>query len=249
METVDSTPATREPWNKGKLVIQKTPFKLKEIWAIRVRLQIARRCRDLALFNLAIDSKLRACAQNEALVALERNPSSAVALWTALRDKHDDPAQSGVHDTMLRWDAPYLALSKARSGDLPGARALVDLTPHDCYRCNLARGEIAALAEDHAGSEQWFADAIKRAPTLPQAYVDRGHSRLDRGDLAGALADAAEAAKLSSHDGDAWKLWGDVLTQQGTRKEALVKYEEALKYAPNWAALKEAHAAAATHTT
>jgi hypothetical protein len=61
METVASTSTTREPWNKGKLVGQKTPFKLKEIWAIRVRLQIARRCRDLALFNLAIDSKLRAC--------------------------------------------------------------------------------------------------------------------------------------------------------------------------------------------
>ena len=51
----------REPWNKGKLVGQKTPFKLKEIWAIRIRLQITRRCRDLALFNLAVDSKLRAC--------------------------------------------------------------------------------------------------------------------------------------------------------------------------------------------
>src|ERR1017187_5849679 len=61
METVESTPTTREPWNKGKLVGQKTPFKLKEIWSIRVRLQIASRCRDLALFNLAIDSKLRAC--------------------------------------------------------------------------------------------------------------------------------------------------------------------------------------------
>jgi integrase len=52
---------TCQPWNKGKLVGQKNPFKLKEIWAIRIRLQIASRCRDLALFNLAIDSKLRAC--------------------------------------------------------------------------------------------------------------------------------------------------------------------------------------------
>jgi integrase len=51
----------REPWNKGKLVGQKAPFKVKEIWAIRVRLQLANRRRELALFNLAIDSKLRAC--------------------------------------------------------------------------------------------------------------------------------------------------------------------------------------------
>jgi hypothetical protein len=47
------------PWNKGELVGQKAPLKLKDNWAIRVRLQIGRRTRELALFNLAIDSKLR----------------------------------------------------------------------------------------------------------------------------------------------------------------------------------------------
>ena len=52
---------SRQPWNKGKLVGQKTPLRLRDIWAIRVRLQIAERTRDLALFDLAIDSKLRAC--------------------------------------------------------------------------------------------------------------------------------------------------------------------------------------------
>ena len=61
METINSATSIRVPWNKGKLVGQKAPFKLKEIWAIRVRLQIAGRCRELALFNLAVDSKLRAC--------------------------------------------------------------------------------------------------------------------------------------------------------------------------------------------
>lgn len=51
----------RPPWNKDKLVGQKAPLKLREIWAIRVRLQLRGNLRDLALFNLAIDSKLRAC--------------------------------------------------------------------------------------------------------------------------------------------------------------------------------------------
>jgi hypothetical protein len=51
----------KTPWNKGKLVGQKAPLKLKDIWAIRVRLQIGRRTREPALFNLAIDSKLRSC--------------------------------------------------------------------------------------------------------------------------------------------------------------------------------------------
>src|SRR5271170_5147066 len=59
MATTNS--AVRSPWNKAKLVGQKTPLKLREIWAIRIRLQLAERRRELALFNLAIDSKLRAC--------------------------------------------------------------------------------------------------------------------------------------------------------------------------------------------
>ena len=60
MET-NVTPVHREPWNKGKIVGQKAPFKVKDIWALRVRLQAQDRMRELALFNLGIDSKLRGC--------------------------------------------------------------------------------------------------------------------------------------------------------------------------------------------
>jgi len=49
------------PWNKGRLIGQKRPLRLREIWAIRVRLQLTQRARNLALFNLALDSKLRGC--------------------------------------------------------------------------------------------------------------------------------------------------------------------------------------------
>ena len=51
----------REPWNKGRLMGQKLPLTLQEIWSIRMRLQSEKRLREIALFNLAIDSKLRAC--------------------------------------------------------------------------------------------------------------------------------------------------------------------------------------------
>jgi integrase len=64
METVNETSAVmarRRPWNKGKLIGPKPPLQPKHVWAIRTRLQIAGRARDLALFNLAIDSKLRGC--------------------------------------------------------------------------------------------------------------------------------------------------------------------------------------------
>jgi integrase len=61
MDTATRTKGRVTPWNKGKLLGQKPPLKLKELWAIRIRLQMARRARELALFNLAIDSKLRGC--------------------------------------------------------------------------------------------------------------------------------------------------------------------------------------------
>ena len=51
----------RESWNKGTLVGQKPPLKPKDIWAIRAHLQNVHAVRDLAMFNLAIDSKLRGC--------------------------------------------------------------------------------------------------------------------------------------------------------------------------------------------
>jgi integrase len=50
-----------QPWNKGRLTGQKRPLKPKDVWMIRVRLQLEGRARDLAMFNLAIDSKLRGC--------------------------------------------------------------------------------------------------------------------------------------------------------------------------------------------
>jgi hypothetical protein len=60
---VKATPASqrRVPWNKGKLTEAKPPLRPKHVWSIRTKLQIEGRTRDLAMFNLAIDSKLRGC--------------------------------------------------------------------------------------------------------------------------------------------------------------------------------------------
>ena len=56
------TPAPkRVPWNKGKLTGAKPPLRPKQVWSIRTKLQVDGKTRDLALFNLAIDSKLRGC--------------------------------------------------------------------------------------------------------------------------------------------------------------------------------------------
>src|SRR6516162_8972280 len=49
------------PWNKGKLIGSKPPLRTKDVWSIQTKLQVEKRTRDLAMFNLAIDSKLRGC--------------------------------------------------------------------------------------------------------------------------------------------------------------------------------------------
>src|SRR5215468_2262098 len=62
-DEVIATPTApkRIPWNKGKLTGAKPPLRPKHVWSIRTKLQIEGRTRDLAMFNLAIDSKLRGC--------------------------------------------------------------------------------------------------------------------------------------------------------------------------------------------
>jgi len=63
LDQVNATPSLhkRLPWNKGKLTGAKPPLRPKHVWSIRTKLQIEGRVRDLAMFNLAIDSKLRGC--------------------------------------------------------------------------------------------------------------------------------------------------------------------------------------------
>ena len=59
--SIPGKPARRAPWNKGKIIGPKPPLRQGHVWSIRTRLQLEKRIRDLALFNLAIDSKLRGC--------------------------------------------------------------------------------------------------------------------------------------------------------------------------------------------
>ena len=81
------------PWNKGKLIGQKPPLKLKEIWTIRIRLQLAGNIRDLALFNLAIDSKLRSCDLVKIRVKDIANGTSVSSRSIVMHQKTNRPVQ------------------------------------------------------------------------------------------------------------------------------------------------------------
>lgn len=83
----------REPWNKGKIIGQKPPLKLKEIWAIQIRLQIANKIRDLALFNLAIDSKLRSCDLVKLKVRDITNGANILKRAIVMQQKTAQPVQ------------------------------------------------------------------------------------------------------------------------------------------------------------
>jgi len=107
----------REPWNKGKLVGQKTPFKLKEIWAIRIRLQIAHRRRDLALFNLAVDSKPRACDLMTLRVRDVCHGQIMASRALILQQKTSRPVQFEITEPARTAVAAWIAYSKRRPED------------------------------------------------------------------------------------------------------------------------------------
>jgi integrase len=101
------TPPREAAWNKGKLVGQKTPLKLKEIWAIRIRLQLTEKVRDLALFNLAIDSKLRGCDLLSLKVSDVAQGRSIMHRAIVMQRKTHRPVQFEVTDitrqALLAW--------------------------------------------------------------------------------------------------------------------------------------------------
>lgn len=87
--------------------------------------------------------------------------------------------------------------------------------------------------------------AVRQAPDLRMAYYDWGQALLARGDLACAAREFELAHAKGPHFADALKGWGDALARQGHRTQALTEYDEALKYAPSWVALRQARETAA----
>jgi integrase len=105
------------PWNKGKLVGQKRPLQLKEIWAIRVRLQLANRIRELALFNLGLDSKLRGCDLVGLRVSALTQGSTVVARAMVVQQKTQRPVQFELTEQTRDALAIWIAKSGLKPSD------------------------------------------------------------------------------------------------------------------------------------
>jgi len=99
--------AVPAPWNKGKLVGQKAPLKPQHIWEIRIHLQMAANVRDLALFNLAIDSKLRGCDLVKLRVSDISQAGRVQSRAQVIQQKTERPVQFEIteqtRDTLTAW--------------------------------------------------------------------------------------------------------------------------------------------------
>ena len=136
-----------------------------------------------------------------------------------------------------RRDAPLLAETLARNGDIESARAVAAATPLDCAACLRARAEVESAARNWPAADAWYARAAAFAPRLPQAETQWGASLLARGDAPGAIVKLTAANAKGPHFADPLELWGEALMAKGEAKAAAARFAEAAKFAPRWGRL------------
>lgn len=176
----------RIPWNKGKLIGQKPPLKLKEIWTLRIRLQIGCRIRDLALFNLAIDSKLRGCDLVRLRVCDVAHGDHIVPRATVMQQKTGQPVRfeltEQTREAVQAWmtetkvtSGNYLFPSRIRSSShlstrqyariVAGWISLIGLDPHDYGMHSLRRTKATLI--------------YRRTKNLRAIQLLLGHTKLE----------------------------------------------------------------------
>ena len=190
MNTINTSIQRHEPWNKGKLTGQKAPLRLRDIWAIRIHLQLARNIRDLALFDLAIDSKLRACDLVKLRVCDVGSTDHISSRAIVLQQKTQRPVQfeitASTRDAISVWikqaqlqSGAYLFPSRIRSSDHISTR---QRTNRQCvdrgnrFGCCRVRYPYHAPHEGHSDLSTHQEPACRA--TAPGTYEARKHSAL-----------------------------------------------------------------------
>ena len=174
------------PWNKGRLTGQKRPLKPKDVWAIRVRLQLQHRRRDLALFNLAIDSKLRGCD----LVRLQVNDvcvgGQVRDRTTVIQKKTDRPVQFEITEQTRASIRDWLPSVAARRGQYLFPSRL-QAQPHLSTRqyARIVHAWVASVGLDrtaygtHSMRRTKAAQIYKKTGNLRAVQLLLGHTRLE----------------------------------------------------------------------
>ena len=183
---IQKTAQREAPWNKGRLVGQKRPLKPKEVWNIRARLQIDARRRDLAMFNLAIDSKLRGCD-------LVRLKIDDLCIGGHLRDRATisqkttgRPVQFELTEQTRASVEDWLAMLKIRDGRFLFP-SRVHQEPHISTRqyARIVHGWVKSAGMDdsaygtHSMRRTKAAQIYKKTGNLRAVQLLLGHSKLE----------------------------------------------------------------------
>lgn len=178
--------STSGPWNKGKLIGQKAPLKAREVWAIRTHLQMVKRIRDLALFNLGFDSKLRGCD----LVALrvpdichgDRVASRAMVM----QRKTQRPVQFEITQTTRESVEAWIQRGHLRSDDFLFP-SRVSASPHLGTRqyARIVHGWVEGIGLDssaygtHSMRRTKASMIYKKTKNLRAVQILLGHNKLE----------------------------------------------------------------------
>lgn len=175
-----------EPWNKGRLVGQKAPLKLKRIWTIRTHLHLADRRRDLAMFNLALDSKLRACDLVALRVRDVTHGNDILSRATILQRKTQRPVQFeltlATREAAASWireavftPGDYLFPSKRRAGEHLSTRQYARIVDGWCQQVGL---DVTAYGT-HSLPRTKATMICRRTKNIRAIQLLLGHSKLE----------------------------------------------------------------------
>lgn len=183
---MDTVLPTHRPWNKGILVGQKRPLQPKNVWSIRVRLEMSGAHRELALFNLAIDSKLRACDLVRLRVEDLWSGSSIRDRATIIQKKSKRPVQFEVTEqtktALLAWlpfvrrnGGSYLFPSRRKTSHHLSTRQYARIV----HRWVASIGLDASAYGTHSMRRTKAAQIYKKTGNLRAVQILLGHTKLE----------------------------------------------------------------------
>ena len=178
--------AIHNPWNKGRLIGPKPPLKLREIWAIRIRLQLAQRARDLALFNLSIDSKLRGCDLCKLQVRDVAHSGRVIPRATVMQEKTWQPVKFELTDQTREAVEAWIAKAQLSSGQFLFPSRMTQ-SPHISTRqyARIVKSWVARIGLDpddygtHSMRRTKATLIYKRTKNLRAVQLLLGHTKLE----------------------------------------------------------------------
>ena len=222
------------------LIVAQADVLLHDVDTARLQLKTA-------VWDMKSSPDVANAALARAWLAEEDGDLTAAAIaWDVFAKAYTDPVVSVQSPSYICWAAMTFERTEQPNKADAALNAVGLLSHPDCFRF---KADLLDLRGDWPGAQVWYGKAIKLSPSYPASYYSWGLALAKHKDPAG----AAEQFRLANLRGPTWtdplKSWGDVLTDLGKPKEALAKYDEALKYAPNWKQLKDAREALAKQSS